>query len=82
MYEQRNFMIFPVTELAKVDFALVLETSAETITKSADGIKTFVKWDGEQPAFIDNLVGAEGAYTYSEMLAILATEAWQRSIDY
>jgi hypothetical protein len=45
MYESRNFAIFSTTEIDKIDFSQVCETSAETLRKSADGSKTFVKWD-------------------------------------
>lgn len=45
MYEQRNFVIFAVSENDKIDFRLVLETSADTLRRSVDGSKTFVKWD-------------------------------------
>jgi hypothetical protein len=76
MYEQRNFLIFPVTELPKVDFSQVCETSIDTVRKSVDETKTFVKWDGEAPAFIAEIIGAEGPYTYEEILVILATEEW------
>lgn len=76
MYEQRNFLIFPVTELPKVDFSQVCETSIDTIRKSVDFTKTFVKWDGEEPAFVADIVGAEGPYTYEEILVILSGEEW------
>lgn len=76
MYENRSFIIFPVSELDKVDFSVVLETSADTVRRSADGLKTFVKWDGPPPPFISNLLNAEGPYTYEEMLEILSTEEW------
>jgi hypothetical protein len=76
MYSDRNFLIFPVAELPKVDFSQVCETSEETVRKSVDGTKTFVKWDGEEPAFVADIVGAEGLYTYDEILVILATEEW------
>lgn len=45
-YENREYMIFNVSELPQIDFSQVLETSAETVRKSVDGTKTFVKWDG------------------------------------
>jgi len=45
MYEQRNFAIFSLTEIDKIDFTQVLETSADTLRKSVDETKTFVKWD-------------------------------------
>jgi hypothetical protein len=45
MYESRNFIIFSVEEINKIDFNSVLETSPDTLRRSADGTKTFVKWD-------------------------------------
>jgi hypothetical protein len=77
-YPNRQFIIFNVSEIDKVDFTKVLETSAETLRKSVDGTKTFVKWDdaNQQPAFISLLTTAEGPYTYNEILEILATEEW------
>jgi hypothetical protein len=45
MYEQRNFAIFSTTEIDQVDFSLVCETSADTLRKSVDETKTFVKWN-------------------------------------
>ena len=76
MYSDRNFLIFPVTELPKVDFSQVCESSIDTIRKSILGDKTFVKWDGEVPAFVAEIESAEGPYTYEEILVILATEEW------
>ena len=77
MYESREFMIFNVSELDTIDFTQVLETSAETVRKSVDGTKTFVKWNGaEIPSSVDALTTKEGPYTYEEILTILATEEW------
>ena len=45
MYEQRNFVIFSLTEIDKIDFTQVLETSADTLRLSVSGDKSFVKWD-------------------------------------
>lgn len=76
-YETRNFMIFNISELSNIDFTQVLETSIDTIRKSVDETKTFVKWDGEIiPSSVDNLTTKEGPYTYEEILTILATEEW------
>ena len=77
LYAQRNFMIFNVNELPQIDFTQVLESSAETVRKSVDETKTFVKWDGESvPSSVDSLTTKEGPYTYEEMLSILNTEVW------
>jgi hypothetical protein len=75
-YENREFMIFNVSELPNIDFTTVLETSEETVRKSVDETKTFVKWDGTTPDCVTNLTTKEGPYTYDEILVILATPEW------
>jgi len=76
-YNNREFMIFSVTELPKIDFNEVKETSIDTVRKSVDGTKTFVKWDGEIiPSSVESLTTKEGPYTYDEIIVILATEEW------
>jgi hypothetical protein len=75
-YENRKFMIFNVSELPQINFTQVLETSSETVRRSVDGTKTFVKWDGAMPQCVVDLTTSEGPYTYEEILAILATPEW------
>jgi hypothetical protein len=66
IYENREFMIFNVSELGTIDFNHVLETSGETVRKSVDETKTFVKWDGPTiPQCVQNLTTSEGPYTYT-----------------
>lgn len=79
-YENREFMIFNVSELNKIDFTKVLETSEETVRKSVDQTKTFVKWDGETPECISTLTTKDGPYTYDEILVILSTPEWSEPI--
>jgi len=76
MYEKREYIIFNVSELNKVNFNEVLETSEQTVRKSVDETKTFVKWNNEAPSFVDTLTTKEGPYTHSEILTILATPEW------
>ena len=75
-YDNREFMIFNVSELDQIDFTKVLETSVDTVRKSVDQTKTFVKWDGSMPECVTNLTTKEGPYTYEEILVILATPEW------
>ena len=76
-YEQRQFMIFNVSELELIDFSQVLETSIDTVRKSIDGTKTFVKWDGEIiPSSVELLSTKEGPYTYTEIIDILNGPEW------
>jgi hypothetical protein len=76
MYENRRYLIFPVTELSKIDFNQVGETSEETVRKSVDETKTFIKWEGQDPTFISELENTQGPYTHEEVLDILSTEEW------
>ncbi len=76
-FDHRNFMIFNVSELGSVNFNEVLETSQNTVRKSVDETKTFVKWEGDDtPTSVDSLTTKEGPYHYDEILTILATSEW------
>jgi len=75
-YENREYMIFNVSELPVINFSQVLETSAETVRKSVDATKTFVKWEGQEPSCLANLQTKEGPYTHSEILEILSGPEW------
>ena len=81
-YSNRQFVIFDVSELNIVDFSQVLETSIDTVRKSIDGTKSFVKWSGDIiPSFIDILTTKEGPYTYNEIITILSDEKWTLNIE-
>ena len=80
MYGNRKYLIFPVSQLDVIDFTQVLETSSETVRKSIDETKTFIKWENDQPSFINEFTYSEGPYTHSEMLEILSTEEWTQPI--
>lgn len=76
-YNNREFMIFNVSELPYINFEEVLETSIDTVRKSVDETKTFVKWDGPiMPLSVQSLTTKEGPYTYDEILQILSTPEW------
>ena len=76
-WDNRHWVIIPVTELDNVDFSQVCETSFDTVRKSVDGTQTFVKWDGDDmPATVAALATKSETYSHTEILAILATEAW------
>ena len=81
MYEQRQYLIFPTNQLHKVDFSQVLETSDQTVRKSVDETKTFVKWEGQQPLFVNELTNVEGPYTHLEIINILSGEEWTSPME-
>ena len=75
----RKYLIIPVSEVSKVDFSQVLETSEETLRKSVDGTKTFIKWENDDPSFISSLLNTEGTYNHSEITTILSGDDWTSS---
>lgn len=81
LYEHRSYMIFNVSELDQIDFSTVLETSAETVRKSVDETKTFVKWENDMPECVSNLTTKEGPYNHDEILAILSGTDWTAPMD-
>lgn len=68
----RTYVIINSSDVSSVDFSKVAETSADTLRYSLDGSKTFVKFEGDTPAFLDG----KTQYAHSEILDILATEEW------
>jgi len=75
--EPKYYVIFNVSELDKIDFTQVFETSAETVRKSVDETLTFVKYNTkEMPSSIASLDTKQGPYLHEEILEILATPEW------
>ena len=74
--ESKEYVIFNVSELNKIDFTQVEETSAETIRKSIDETLTFVKYYGEMPSSVVSLETKQGPYSHTEILTILSTHEW------
>ena len=80
-FENRKYIIISATDAASVDFAEVLETSAETCRYSVDGTQTFVKYEGEMPDSITALANKSQAYTHAEILEILAGPEWTEPFE-
>lgn len=75
-YPDRRFVIFNVTELNQIDFNQVFETDLDTIRKSVDETKTFVKYNMPQPSSVTALTTKSVEYTYDEILQILSGPEW------
>lgn len=76
-YDERNFLIFNVSEINKINFDEILETSSTTLRRSVNKTKSLIKWDGnDEPTFVTTMTTKEGPYTYDEILVILATPEW------
>lgn len=68
----RTYVIINSSDVSSVDFNEVVEDSADTLRYSVDGTKTFVKFEGDTPSFLEG----KTQYTHSEILAELATPEW------
>ena len=76
MSNTRKYVIFNTSELSTIDFDQVLITSADTIQTTADGTKTYVKYEGDMPSSVIALTTKQGPYTHNEILNILAGPEW------
>ena len=47
-----TYITINMSEIALVDFNQVMETSAETVRLSVDGLQTVLKWEGTEPSFV------------------------------
>ena len=68
----RKYVILSASDVSSIDFSEVMERSADTLRYSLDGSKTFVKFEGSTPSFLEG----KTQYTHSQMLTILATDEW------
>jgi len=80
MNNNRKYVVFNVSELDKIDFTQVLETSAETLVRSVDGTKTFVKWEGDVPPCILSLTTKGKYLTTDEIVQLMTTSEWSKPI--
>lgn len=76
MSNTRKYVIFNTSELSTIDFNQVLITSADTVQTTADGTKTYVKYENDMPSSVIALTTKQGPYTHSEILNILAGPDW------
>lgn len=75
--ENRKYIIFDVSEVNKINFDEVLETSANTLRTSLDGSKTIVKYTSdEMPTSIANLTTRIGPFDEMEMNITLGNSDW------
>lgn len=76
MFENRQYVIFNTSEVPTINFSEVMETSENTLRRTVDGTKTFVKWEGAAPACVEALTTKGDYLTHQEMLEALTAEEW------
>lgn len=76
MENNRTYTILNISDLSNVDFLQVGETSENTVRKSIDETQFVIKYN-TIPTFIsDGTVTPIQVLTYSEVLALMSTNAW------
>lgn len=76
-----KYVIFDTSEIFKLNFNDIKETSIDSLRKSIDGTKTFVKFSDEIPQSIMNLNTKSEVFTHNEIINILSTEEWTKPIE-
>ena len=73
-FSDRRYVIITAAEVTSlpVDFSQVIESNANTLRYSLDNSKTFVKYTGTQPAFLNG----KTEYTHSQILSELSSNEW------
>lgn len=73
----RKYLIIPVSEIKKIDFSQIHENAPGTLAFSGDGKRTFIKWSGANPTFLDKIKKSEGPYNHEEILKIIRSDDWK-----
>lgn len=74
--ENIKYIVFDYSEIDKINFDEVLETSKDSVRLSVDNTKTFVKWIGDEPSFVSELQSKSIIYNNEEMIEILDSIEW------
>ena len=75
--ENRKYIIIDASDISSIDFSQVNETSENTLRYSIDESKTFVKFEGVTPSFLEG----KTIYNHNEILEILNGSEWNEEIE-
>ena len=67
-----KYVIITSSEVSSVNFSEVINTSASFLRYNNDNTKTFVKFEGNTPSFLDG----KTQYTHDEILTELNKSEW------
>jgi hypothetical protein len=73
MWNNRKYVIIEASEVSNIDFSKILQNPADILLYNNDKSKSLVKYEGDQPSFLDG----KTEYTYDEILIELAKDSWQ-----
>ena len=75
--ENKKYIIIDASEISSIDFSQVTETSENTLRYSLDESKTYLKFEGETPSFLQG----KSIYNHNEILEILNGSEWNEEIE-
>jgi len=65
-----------MSEVSKLDFSELMETSSDTLRVSNDGTKTFVKYGHHEPHCLEECATKSQEYSYDDFLVVLSGSEW------
>ena len=74
--DHRHYIIIDVSEISKLVFSEVMETSEDTLRISNDGTKTFVKYGHHSPHCLEECASKSESYSHHDFLEILSGPEW------
>ena len=74
-----RYLIIPAARVPEVRFGQVKEDGPAYLRYNNDNTKTFIKWEGDDPSCVTDIVGVGtywGPYNRDDFMAILKTAEW------
>ena len=72
LYNNSTYVIIESSEISSVDFSKVINTSAETLRSTVDESEAIVKYEGNQPSFLNG----KSTYSHEEILSEVKKSKW------
>lgn len=70
-YNNYTYVMIDVSEVSNIDFSKIKETASDALRYSNDNSKTFVRFEGETPSFLEG----KTQYTHRQILEYLNDES-------
>tara|TARA_R110002012_G_scaffold16149_2_gene62836 strand:- start:6313 stop:6552 length:240 start_codon:yes stop_codon:yes gene_type:complete len=70
-YNTYTYVIINASEVSGIDFSKIKETASDSLRYSNDNSKTFVRFKGETPGFLEG----KAQYTHQQILDYLNDES-------
>ena len=72
-YNNLHYCIIDWEDVKAINFTHVQESVPESLRRSIDGTKTFVKYEGEQPEFIFHIAGSTSTRSLMDLASVASS---------